>query len=41
MLDLVLLVVGLICLAAAALNVKAPVNLLALGLLLIFARGLL
>lgn len=41
MIDLILLVLGLICFALAALNVKSPVNLVALGLLLVFARGLL
>lgn len=41
MIDLVLLIAGLVCLAAATLNVKSPINLLALGLLLIFVRGVL
>jgi len=31
MLDLILLVAGLICLALATINIKSPVNLLALG----------
>jgi len=41
MIDTVLLIAGLICLALATINIKSPVNLLALGLLLIFLRGLL
>lgn len=41
MIDLVLLIAGLICFALAAVNIKSPVNLVALGLLLVFARGLL
>lgn len=41
MVDLILLVLGLICFGLAAINVKSPVNLVALGLLFVFARGLL
>lgn len=41
MINEILLIAGLICLGAAAINIKSPVNLLALGLLLIFVRELL
>ena len=39
--DLILLIAGLICFALAAFNVKSPINLIALGLLFVFLRGLL
>ena len=41
MIDLVLLIAGLICFALATVNFSARLNLTALGLLLVFARGLL
>lgn len=41
MIDTILLILGLICFGLAALNVKSPVNLVALGLLFVFARELL
>lgn len=40
MVDLILLVIALICFAAAAINVKASVNLVALGLFFFALRGL-
>ncbi len=40
MLDLILLVLGLICFALATIGVQTRVNLTALGLLFVFARGL-
>lgn len=41
MVDTILLVLGLICFGLAALRVKSPVELVALGLLFVYARGLL
>jgi hypothetical protein len=41
MIDLLLLILGLICFALAALRVKSPVELVALGLFFVFLRGLL
>jgi hypothetical protein len=41
MVDLLLLVLACICFGLAAINVKSPVNLVALGLLFYAARGLL
>jgi hypothetical protein len=38
--DLVLLVLALVCFAAAAINVKSPVDLVALGLALYVLREL-
>ena len=41
MVDTILLVIACICFGLAALNVKSPVNLVALGLLFYAIRGLL
>ena len=41
MVDLILLVIACICFGLAAVNIKSPVNLVALGLLFFAVRGLL
>lgn len=38
--DLILLVLALFCFGLAAINAKSPVNLVALGLFLVFLREL-